>query len=114
MLERLGCEVQMAANGREGVDAFISGRFDLVLMDCRMPVLDGYEAARQIRDREGGGCRTPIVAITAHTLPEDVRRSLDAGMDDQLNKPVLPEAVMATLSRWLPAAKATSSVRASA
>lgn len=102
MLERLGCSVQTAPNGWAGVAAFVEGRFDLVLMDCRMPKLDGYAAAGRIREHENGDRRTPIVAITAHTLPEDVRRSLDAGMDDHLGKPVLPEDMIAMLARWLP------------
>jgi CheY-like chemotaxis protein len=113
MIERAGCSVCTAADGRQGVAAFVADRFDLVLMDCRMPRLDGYGAAEKMREHEAGGPRTPIVAITAHTLPEDIRRSLDAGMDDHLNKPVLPESLTEMLARWLPP-EAHASTRASA
>ncbi len=102
MLERLGCTVDVAANGAEGVAACAARRYDLVLMDCRMPVLDGYAAAAQIRAAERGETRTPIVAVTAYSLPEDLRRCLAAGMDDQISKPIGLEALAALLERWLP------------
>jgi signal transduction histidine kinase/ActR/RegA family two-component response regulator len=111
MLERMGCSVDTAANGAEGVDAFCRGPYDLVLMDCQMPVLDGYSAAARIRDREEEHDRTPIVAITAYALAEDLRRCLEAGMDDHISKPLLLEDVVTMLGRWLPSE--SSSARAS-
>ncbi len=102
LLARLGCIVTTATNGREAVDRFAAGAFDLVLMDCRMPVLDGYDAARQIRALEAScrAPRTPIVALTASALESDRRRSLDAGMDDHLSKPVRAADLSALIRVW--------------
>jgi CheY-like chemotaxis protein len=89
MLERRGFEVVVAVNGREGVELFQGGRFDLVLMDIQMPEMDGFEALAAIRAfEEGTGRRTPVVALTAHALKEDRERCLAAGMDDYLSKPI--------------------------
>jgi two-component system sensor histidine kinase/response regulator len=103
MLEALGCRVQLAGNGREAVEACTRARFDLVLMDCQMPEMDGYSAAADLRSREAGtGRRVPIVALTANALAGDRERCLAAGMDDFLTKPFQRERLAATLSRWLP------------
>ena len=89
MLERRGFEVVVAVNGREGVELFQRGRFDLVLMDIQMPEMDGFEALAAIRAfEEGTGRRTPVVALTAHALKEDRERCRAAGMDDYLSKPI--------------------------
>jgi signal transduction histidine kinase/ActR/RegA family two-component response regulator len=101
MLQRMGCTVDTAANGEEGVSAFRDGSYDLVLMDCQMPVLDGYGAASRIRELEADGDRTPIVAITAYALPEELKRCIDVGMDDHVTKPLMLDDVVATLNRWL-------------
>ena len=85
MLERLGCECAVAANGLEASERLAVDRFDLVFMDCQMPVLDGFEATRRIRAR---GDRVPIVALTAGALVEERERCRKAGMDDFLAKPV--------------------------
>lgn len=99
-LSDLGQEVVTVTNGRAAVEACLAGEWDLVLMDCQMPVMDGYDATREIRRREQGR-RTPISALTASTLPEDKERCFAAGMDDHLGKPVDPEQLAALLTRWL-------------
>ncbi len=106
MLERLGCRVDVAANGVEAVDATARLPFDLVLMDCQMPELDGFGATRAIREREGDGARLAIVAMTANAMEGDRERCLEAGMDDYLEKPVTPVRLKATLAKWLGASLA--------
>jgi CheY-like chemotaxis protein len=89
VLGKMGCEVVHAANGREAVAAAESDTFDLILMDLQMPEMGGLEATRIIREREcRQGRHTPIVAMTAHAMPEDRARCLEAGMDDYISKPV--------------------------
>jgi signal transduction histidine kinase/CheY-like chemotaxis protein len=108
MLSRLGCDVEVAEDGQAAVERVTSaapGYFDLVLMDCQMPVMDGYEATRRIRDHEGHSTsRLPILALTASALHGDRERGLEAGMDDYLTKPIRMDDVRSFLSRWLPAA----------
>jgi len=101
MLERLGYRAHAVANGREALDALDAAQYDLILMDCQMPVMDGYEATREIRRRSAGQGRIPIVGVTAHTLEGDRQKCLDAGMDDYLSKPVLPEQLGATIAARL-------------
>ena len=81
-----------------------AGGIDLVLMDCQMPVMDGFRAARMIRACETGGRRLPIIALTANAIDGDRQRCLDAGMDDYLSKPLTLEALLTVLEHWLPAA----------
>jgi two-component system sensor histidine kinase/response regulator len=90
VLERLGCEVDVAENGRAGVDAEESGNYRLVLMDVQMPVMDGYTATREIRqrERERGRGRVPIVALTANAMTGQLERCLESGMDGLLTKPI--------------------------
>jgi CheY-like chemotaxis protein len=87
-LEQLGYQVGIARNGSEAVAAWQTGSYDLILMDCQMPVLDGYGAAREIRKREAAGCHVPIVALTAHAMKDDDGKCRAAGMDDYLTKPI--------------------------
>jgi signal transduction histidine kinase/ActR/RegA family two-component response regulator len=88
LLEKAGCDVRLAANGLEAIDRARAGVYDLILMDCQMPVMDGYEATATIRAGPSQGARVPIVAMTAHALPGDRERCLAAGMDDYIAKPV--------------------------
>jgi hypothetical protein len=96
-LEKLGHVVDAVGNGREAVDAWARGGYDLVLMDCQMPVLDGYAATREIRARESGKSHIPIVALTANAMKKDELECRQAGMDDHLAKPLDRE----TLARCL-------------
>ncbi len=108
LLEILGCSVVPAFNGLEAVEAYRKGTFDLVLMDCQMPEMDGYEATRTIRQLEPTlNRRTPIVALTAHAMAGSRETSLAAGMDDQLTKPLTMAALTAKLTEWLTQAKAS-------
>ena len=107
LLEILGCTVTQAFNGLSAVREYRDGTFDLVLMDCQMPEMDGYEATRTIRDFEATqGRRTPIVALTAHAMAGSREASLAAGMDDQLTKPLTMAALTAKLLEWLARARA--------
>ncbi len=104
MLGSLGCEVRHAASGEEALRAVEKNDFDLILMDVQMPGMDGYEAARRIREREKKQRRkhTPILALTAHALVTDRERSFAAGMDDHLSKPIDIEELHAAVRRWAP------------
>jgi signal transduction histidine kinase/ActR/RegA family two-component response regulator len=103
MLASLGCRVTLVGNGSEAVAASAEPVFDLVLMDCFMPVMDGLAATREIRRREWGSTRhLPIIALTASATPEERARCLDAGMDDYLAKPYRKSALAALLAQYLP------------
>lgn len=115
MLASLGYAVDVANNGREALDALARKSYAAILMDCQMPVMDGMEAARRIREREasleplapgsrsesGAARRIPIIAMTANAMPGDRERCLEAGMDDFLSKPIVKEALARTLARWI-------------
>jgi len=100
MLERLGCRAVIANNGRESLQLVIREHFDLVLMDCHMPEMDGYEATAQIRKLEGDDPQLPIVAMTANVQKGEAEKCLAVGMDDYLAKPLKLNTLSATLSRW--------------
>ena len=102
MLEHLGCSVDIADNGRAAVDLYSSKTYDLILMDCQMPEMDGYQATKAIRDAEaasgdGERRRILIIALTAHAMEGDRERSLEAGMDDHLSKPFTLEQLAGML-----------------
>jgi two-component system sensor histidine kinase/response regulator len=100
-LQKLGFQVDAVKNGREAVTAWQTGRYDLILMDCQMPELDGYEATREIRTRERGLQHIPIVALTAHAMKDDDLKCKAAGMDDHLTKPLDRERLRLCLDRHL-------------
>ena len=102
LLERLGCRVDAAGNGREAVEMAERFPYDLIFMDCRMPEMDGYEASRKIRSRPLRGPRVPIVALTAHAINGAREECLQAGMDDFVTKPVRPADLERMLLRWSP------------
>ncbi len=105
MLGKLGCDVVVAAHGAEALDQLEHDEFDLVLMDCNMPVMDGYEASRQIR-QSGRWPHLPIVALTANAMSEERERCRAAGMSDYLAKPFRREELAALLDQWMPATSA--------
>ncbi|MCB1891086.1 MAG: response regulator [Rhodocyclaceae bacterium] len=110
MLESFGLRVSVAQNGRQALEAVAAQAFDVVLMDCQMPEMDGFEAARRIRRREAekgvpAAARQTIVAVTANAIEGDRERCLAAGMDDYLSKPFSKADLHALLSRWLAAGK---------
>jgi CheY-like chemotaxis protein len=88
ILEKLGCECQIAGNGLEAIDALENGRFDIAFMDCEMPVLDGIQAVKTIRASAKQYARMPIVAVTARAIEGDQKLCLSAGMDAYIAKPV--------------------------
>ena len=101
LMKGAGLEIDVAANGREAVEMLAagSGRYDMVLMDIQMPELDGYEATRRIR-AEPWGADIPIIAMTAHALDEERHKALAAGMNDHISKPLDPELMFVTMSRY--------------
>lgn len=102
MLERFGCGVDLVADGEAALNESGSNQYNLILMDCQMPILDGFDATRGIRDRESksGARRTPIVALTASALTGDREACLAAGMDDYLAKPFKVEQLERMLRKW--------------
>jgi CheY-like chemotaxis protein len=101
MLEKLGCEVVTVSNGVEVLSELASNSFDLILMDCQMPEMDGYETSRRIRESTVPRIREiPIVALTASALIGDRDRCIEAGMNDFLPKPLQKSDLVATISRW--------------
>jgi CheY-like chemotaxis protein len=124
ILENMGCSTVTASNGRSAVRLVAQEHFDLILMDCEMPIMDGFDATRRIReierimsgrpDGEGSRPHTPIVALTAHALAEVRERCIEVGMDDFLVKPFDEHQMAEMLGRWLtPRPHARSSWRCS-
>ena len=103
LLNKIGYPLQVAADGQKALELLDTMHFDLVLMDCQMPVLDGFETTRKIRHAEAGGDRhLPVIAMTANAMEGDRERCIEAGMDDYLSKPISEAAVKSVLKRWLP------------
>ncbi|HWW32207.1 MAG TPA: two-component regulator propeller domain-containing protein [Steroidobacteraceae bacterium] len=108
MLSSLGLSVETAGNGAEALERLRREAFDLVLMDCEMPVMDGFSATRELRRGEAPGRPLPVIALTADVTREGREACLAAGMDDHLGKPFTREALHAMLRRWLPAERAAA------
>ena len=100
IVEGLGYRVDFVANGLEVISAMKSVPYDIILMDCQMPEMDGFQAARRVRSMEGAGRRTPIIALTANAMKGDRDRCLEAGMDDYVTKPVNRQVLERVLARW--------------
>ena len=100
MLSIEGHEVDVAANGAEGVDAVVGGEYDLVLMDIQMPVMNGVEATKKIRALGGRKGSVPILAVTAHAMRGDREEYLAAGMDDYVAKPIDAQNLLEMIRRW--------------
>ncbi len=95
-------KIDVAFNGKEALDKFGTNKYDLILMDVQMPVMDGFKATQKIRDIEQGyNSRTPIIAVTANAFPEDRERCLQAGMDDYISKPFQPEELLSKIRKLL-------------
>ncbi|NUM56103.1 MAG: response regulator [Candidatus Hydrogenedentes bacterium] len=107
MLERLGCSVDVAGNGKEAVSMVQRNAYDLVFMDCQMPEMDGYEATGEIRRAQAESERIPIVAMTANAMQGDRERCIESGMDDYISKPINPDAIRAVLRRFSNKAQVT-------
>jgi len=114
-LERCGCRAEVVANGREALSALEGNDYAAVLMDCQMPVMDGYAATAELRRRESaGGRKTPVIAMTAHAMDGDRERCLAAGMDDYISKPMRHVDLAQALGRWIAQAPSPAPAETSA
>jgi signal transduction histidine kinase/CheY-like chemotaxis protein len=102
ILTQFGCSADVVDDGKAALDAIAAHDYPVVLMDCQMPLLDGYEAVGLLRKRGGDKAKTPVIAVTAHAVAGERQKALAAGMNDYIAKPVSPDALHALLSRWLP------------
>jgi signal transduction histidine kinase/CheY-like chemotaxis protein len=100
MLEKAGYVVDMAPSGRRAVELWESNQYNLILMDCQMADMDGYQATAEIRRRETSGDRTPVIALTANAFGEDRRRCFEAGMDEYLSKPIQLLTLLNAIEKW--------------
>src|SRR5262245_44793328 len=100
MLQRLHCKVDTAKNGREAVEHASKKAYDMIFMDIHMPEMDGYEAAKEIRNRNGGEKHTRIIALTANVLQGTKSKCLEAGMDDYISKPIELKDIKAILDKY--------------
>jgi PAS domain S-box-containing protein len=101
-LQRCGCRSHVVNDGYEVLAALLTQRYAAILMDCEMPEMDGYETTGELRQREVGGHRTPVIAMTAHAMKGDLEKCLAAGMDDYVSKPLRHQALREVLERWIP------------
>ncbi len=101
-LKQIGLTADYVENGQEALDRLAEQSYDLIFMDCQMPILDGYEATRLLREREGENAHTVVVALTASAMAGDREKCLAAGMDDYLTKPVRTAEIAQVLAKWMP------------
>ena len=101
ILRNMGCEITIAVDGQEALEWFKRKKFDIIFMDCEMPRVNGFTAAREIRSIEPTGKHVPIIALTAHALSGDRERCISAGMDDYLSKPIETAKVLEILKKWI-------------
>lgn len=101
MLTRLGYDAETAQNGQEALSLLVRQSYDLVLMDCQMPIMDGYEATRRVRQQEPPGSHTIIIGVTANAMEGDREKCLEAGMDDYLSKPFRLQEIIDLIKKWL-------------
>ncbi|MCP3872003.1 MAG: response regulator [Desulfobacteraceae bacterium] len=107
MIENSGCHVDIVNNGTQALNAFLKNQYDIILMDCQMPEMDGYQATKEIRNTEketpeNKQKHIPIIALTAHAMKGDKEKCLSSGMDDYLSKPFSMDQMLLILQRWLP------------
>ena len=100
MLDKMGCRVDVAANGLEAMERIETSTYDLIFMDCQMPEMDGYETTAAIRRRSNGSKHIPIIAMTAHAMQGDREKCLQAGMDDYISKPIRKEGLSEIVRKW--------------
>ncbi len=101
LLEGMHCQVDVAMNGREAVTKTAASRYEVIFMDCHMPVMDGYDATAEIRLSHPSD-RLPIIAVTASIVPDDHHRCQQVGMNQVITKPIEPEQIRQALARWCP------------
>ncbi|MBL8174335.1 MAG: response regulator [Bryobacterales bacterium] len=114
LVERGGFDYEIAGNGRIAIERLEASSYDAILMDCQMPEMDGYRATEEIRKRENGAQRVPIIAMTAHAMEGDRERCLQSGMDDYLTKPVNRQELLSVLHRWIGRFKDTTAPNSAA
>ena len=100
-LRKLGYQVELASNGQQAIELCKEADYDLVLMDCQMPIMDGFETTRQLRQKCSEKGKIPIVALTANVVSGINQQCRDAGMDDVLNKPIGLDTLKHMLEKWL-------------
>jgi CheY-like chemotaxis protein len=103
LLDKMGCDVCIVPDGKEAVAEYQRKKYDIIFMDCKMPVMDGLEATRKIREienKKGDGVHVPIVALTSRVMTGDRELCLQAGMDDYLPKPIRKEKVCMAINKW--------------
>ena len=108
VLERCGCDADVVSDGKQALEALAERSYDAVLMDCEMPVLDGYQTTIELRRREDGARHTPVIAMTAHAMEGAAEECRQAGMDDYLSKPLRREQLETALARWIPQQSAST------